>query len=493
MKLNTLLSNIKNQVISINPCNFSNIDIKGLSLNSKLVKKGYLFFCLAGSRYNGLDFINEAYSNGAHAVMVEDNIKIKLPKDSVVISVKDITGCLGFLANKFYDYPIDRLNMTAVTGTNGKTTITFMIENILNTASKQAGVIGTINYRFGRSVFDAKNTTPDILTIHSFMNQMLQNKIKYLVMEVSSHALAQRRIEGLKFDQAIFTNLSQDHFDYHKTKKNYFAAKSLLFTDYLKKEGAAIINVDDSYGLKLIDLIKKNKKSKILTYGIRKKSDVCAKNILLTQGGCRFTVKAPGHKFEVKTRLIGQFNIYNALASISACLALGILEKYIIKGLEEVYAPGRLERVDCSDINIFVDYAHTEDALRNVLSSLNKLKGRGRLILVFGCGGDRDKDKRPKMGKVASELADFVIITSDNPRSEDPEEIISDIKAGISKTNHIASVDRKEAIKKAIDMAGSQDIIIVAGKGHEDYQIVKDKKFNFSDRAVIENILSQRG
>jgi UDP-N-acetylmuramoyl-L-alanyl-D-glutamate--2,6-diaminopimelate ligase len=324
---------------------------------------------------------------------------------------------------------------------------------------------------------------------------MVDNKVKFLLMEVSSHALAQRRIAGIEFNQAIFTNLSQDHFDYHRTKRNYFLAKAALFTGYIKNNGTAIINIDDNYGLKLRDLIRNNKKAKIITYGIKRKSDIIARDISFDSKGCYFTVVGLGHKFNLKTNLVGIYNVYNALASIADCLVLGIPPAYIIQALENIYVPGRLEKVSCwqKDISIFIDYAHTPDALKNVLLSLQRLKGRGRLIIVFGCGGDRDKDKRPKMGRLASQLADFTIITSDNPRREDPLNIISQIRKGIDNNNYTQIVDRKDAIEKALDMAVSGDTIIVAGKGHEDYQILKDKRIDFNDRLVIEEILAKKG
>ncbi|MDD5617849.1 MAG: UDP-N-acetylmuramoyl-L-alanyl-D-glutamate--2,6-diaminopimelate ligase [Candidatus Omnitrophica bacterium] len=491
MNLRHLINNVENQIVSLDnlPRNFLNTDIKGLSLNSKGVKKDYLFFCLPGTRYKGTDFINEAYLNGAKAVILQDAVKLKIPV--AVIKVKDIIKSMGSITSEFYGYPSEKINMTAVTGTNGKTTITFAMENIWKAFGKKSGVIGTVNYRFGENKFSALNTTPDIITINNLLKRMSGNKVKFMMMEVSSHALAQRRIEGLKFNQAIFTNLTQDHLDYHLTKRNYFLAKSVLFTDYLKNNGTAVINIDDDYGIKLTSLIKKNK-NRIVTYGIKRKADISAKDIYFDSCGSRFSVAGLKHKFSVKTNLIGIFNVYNALASIANSLVLGIPDKYIIKGLGNIYVPGRLEKVYCKqrDISIFVDYAHTEDGLKNVLLSLSKLKDKAKLIVVFGCGGDRDKDKRPKMGKVASELADFAIISSDNPRSEKPKDIISDIKKGMRKNNYIEIEDRKEAIKKAIDIAKEKDIILVAGKGHEDYQIIKDKRYPFNDRLVIEKILS---
>jgi len=516
MKLSCLVNDIKDQIISVKYSGdlqrqpglskgaalrsslsrrALNININGLAINSKLAKEGYLFFCLSGTHCKGVDFINEACSNGAKAVILHEDIKVKSP--IVIIRVKDVIRCLASLTAEFYDYPSDRLNMTAVTGTNGKTTITFAIESILQAFKKKAGVIGTLNYRFGNNVFIGQNTTPDIITINELLKQMLGEKIKFLAMEVSSHALAQRRIEGLKFNQAIFSNLSQDHFDYHKTKRNYFLAKTILFKDYLKTGGSAIVNTDDAHGRKLAGLIKKKRKNKIkvITYGIKNKADITARHICFDCNGSRFLVEGLKHKFGVETNLIGVFNVYNALASIAASLILGIPPIYIVKGLKNVFVPGRLEKIVCrqKDISIFVDYAHTEDGLKNVLLSLNELKGYGKLIVVFGCGGDRDKGKRPLMGKVASELADFTIITSDNPRFEDPESIISDIKKGISRENYICITDRKDAIKKAIDMARAGDIVLVAGKGHEDYQIIKDNKFAFNDRLVVEAILNKAG
>jgi UDP-N-acetylmuramoyl-L-alanyl-D-glutamate--2,6-diaminopimelate ligase len=513
MKLIRLVNNIRKQIVSLScpagtsyksqlfrsvddiPRKILNLGVNGLAINSKLVKEGDLFFCLKGTRCRGSDFINESYSNGATAVILDHAIEIKAP--IIAIRVKDSIKALADTANEFYGHPSDKLNMTAITGTNGKTTITFAMENILRAFNKNAGVIGTVNYRFGNNVFPAFNTTPDIITINGLLKQMLGEKVKYLVMEVSSHALDQKRIDGLKFNQAIFTNLSQDHFDYHKTKNNYFSAKSILFTDYIKEGGTALINIDDAYGRRLRDLIRKNKKNKtkVITYGIENKADVSAKDIYFNRNGCRFKAEGLKSKFDVETNLIGTFNVYNVLASIAASLTLKIPREYIKEGLRSIYVPGRLEKVLCSykDVSIFVDYAHTEDGLKNVLQSLNRLKGHGRLIVVFGCGGDRDKNKRPKMGKVASEIADFAIITSDNPRSENPWEIISDIKKGITKDNYIEVTDRKDAIEKAMGMIRSGDILVVAGKGHEDYQIIKDKRIAFNDRLIIEALLSRKG
>lgn len=498
MKLKHLINNIKEQVLSIGSStylnsNFGLVNIKGLSLNSKLVKKGDLFFCLPGLNHKGSDFIKEAYKKESRVIMVDEQVKTKLPGDLLVIRVKDVISSLGIIANKFYGQPLRKLNSIAITGTNGKTSTTYIIESIIKSHRKPVGVIGTVNYRFANNRLIAKNTTPDIITNYDLINRMLKKNIKYLIMEVSSHALAQRRIEGLKFDQAIFTNLSQDHFDYHKTKDRYFIAKSKLFTDYLNKDGVAIINVDDVYGFKLMNLIKKNK-NKILTYGIKRKADINASSILLKNNGSSFIIRYKKLFFSIDTNLIGVFNIYNILAAIASCLVLGIPKESIVKGVRDVYIPGRLELIRSkNNLNIFVDYAHSQDALENILFTLKNLRGPGRLIVVFGCGGNRDKDKRHKMGRVASKLADFVIITSDNPRFEKAEDIIEDIKKGVRNKNCITLGNRRRAIEKAIDIAKSKDIIIVAGKGHEGYQIIRNRKIPFSDHDVIKNILYQRG
>jgi UDP-N-acetylmuramoyl-L-alanyl-D-glutamate--2,6-diaminopimelate ligase len=470
------------------------IDIKGLSLNSKLVKSGDLFFCISGLHHKGSDFISEARKNGAVCVIVGEKIRAKVLADMVVVKVKDVIRCLGVIANKFYKETLDEIYAVGITGTNGKTSITYIIESILLAHGKKAGVMGTVNYRFGSEHSIAKNTTPDILTIYEFIEKMFNKRIKHLIMEVSSHALAQRRIEGLKFNQAIFTNLGQDHFDFHKTKSNYFSTKSKLFHDYLKNKGVAVINIDDDYGLKIIKTLNKSKKYKVYSYGINKKADINARNILADDSGCSFEIETTKHKLKVETNLIGEFNVYNILASTAACLHLGIPVNSIVKGLKHIYIPGRLELVSLDNkIRIFIDYAHTEQALRNVLSSLRRQKGQGRLIVVFGCGGNRDKDKRHKMGRAASELADFSIITSDNPRFESPKAIISDIEKGLINNNYLAIIDRKAAIKKAIDMAGRQDIVLIAGKGHEDYQIIRDRRVAFNDKIAIKEILSKKG
>mgnify|MGYP001615750728 CR=1 FL=1 len=366
--------------------------IQGISLHSKRTKQGYLFFCLCGTLFKGRDFIAEAWKNGATAVVMDEPLTHKVPRNVTIISVKDSSACLVSAVNAFYGSPVEKVNLTAITGTNGKTTITFLLENILAAHNTPAGIIGTVNYRFGKKLFQAPNTTPDIVTTFDFLNQMVHAKIHFLFMEVSSHALAQNRIRGLRFNQAIFTNLSQDHFDYHLTMRRYFDAKSLLFTQHLKENATAIINSDDDYGARLATIIKKDKRIRLMTYGIKRKATVGATKLRFHANGSSAIIRSPRHSFPLSTNLLGLFNMYNILASVGTCLALDIPIPDIVSGLKNVIIPGRLERIPCDrGIRIFVDYAHTEDALRNVLLTLRSLREKGRVIVVFGCGGDRDR------------------------------------------------------------------------------------------------------
>lgn len=509
MKLGFLIEAIKDELVSIrfqnqslsfvssavsNDCVFLNSDIQGISLHSKRLKKGSLFFCLSGAKHQGSDFIADAYSNGAIAAVVEENFNCSVPKDMVLITVKNIRACLGRALNTFFDFPLEKLNLTAVTGTNGKTTITYLLESVFRAHKTPSAVIGTVNYRLAGRSFRGDNTTPDIVTIFELLGRMVHENIRFLFMEVSSHSLAQDRIRGLRFNQAVFTNLTQDHLDYHATMRQYFDAKTVLFRRYLHEKGTAVINIDSPYGKKLAAIAKKAANVELVTYGIQGKALLRATGIRFHSEGTEATIHAGRRRFRLRTNLLGSFNLYNILASIGVALRLQVSCDVIAEGLRDVYVPGRLERIPAKrGLRIFVDYAHTEDALRNILLTLCGLKKKSKLIAVFGCGGDRDTTKRAAMGKVAAQLCDQVILTSDNPRSEDPQKIIDDIQRGIRTKNYLSVVDRKEAIKKAIAMAQNRDIIVVAGKGHEDYQIIKNEKTPFSDRRVIEDILAEEG
>lgn len=464
----------------------ANIKIKGITSNSKRVKKGFAFVAIKGSRQDGGRFINEAVDNGACLVVVKrSNYKQNIPKD---VKRLEVDNCRKFLAkevSKYYGFPSDKLKLVGITGTNGKTTIAYLIEALAKKSASSCGVIGTINYRFPGKTIQAQNTTPGPEELQKLFFQMLAKKVKYCAMEVSSHALDQDRVEGIKFRRAIFTNLTQDHLDYHKDLENYFLAKAKLFRS-LPASGIAIINNDDPYGCR----IKKITGAKVMTYGIRNRAMVSARDIDFRMHSTEFTLVAPKINVRIRTSLVGRHNIYNLLAAI----AWGISEKIKIKDIKSAVegfknVPGRLERIGSKkEFAVFVDYAHTPDALFNVISSLRPLV-RGRIIVVFGCGGERDKLKRPKMGKIVTGLADYAIITSDNPRSDDPGQIIRDICAGIDKNNYCIIPERFKAIRKGLALVKKGDCLLIAGKGHEDYQILKNKVLDFCDRKVARECL----
>lgn len=462
------------------------IKIKGITANSKQVKKGFVFAAIKGNRQDGNCFINEAITRGAAVVVAQKNTpKIKIPQKVKLITVNDCRKFLAKTANKFYGFPSAKLKVIGITGTNGKTTISYLIEALAKESGYACGVIGTINYHFKGKVIESKNTTPGCVELQSLLAKMREGAVKYCAMEVSSHALDQDRVAGIRFNCAIFTNLTQDHLDYHKNLENYFLAKARLFRS-LPSSGVAIINNDDRHARR----IKRLTKAKILTYGIETPSAVMAKDIDFGIHGAKFTLVAPKINLRIKTHLVGRHNIYNLLAAI----AWGISAKLSIKDIQSAIEKfrnicGRLEKVACKKgFTIFVDYAHTPDALFNVISALKPLV-KGKIITVFGCGGERDKLKRPKMGKVVTDLADYAIITSDNPRSEDPLRIIKDVCAGIDKNNYCLKPERFEAIRAGLSMAKKNDCLLIAGKGHENYQILKDEAVHFNDKEAVRKCL----
>jgi UDP-N-acetylmuramyl-tripeptide synthetase len=392
---------------------------------------------------------------------------------------------LAKLTAEFYGNPSLKIKVVGVTGTNGKTTITYLLEALIKEAKFSPAVIGTINYRFKDKIFPAKNTTPGPVELQSLLMDMSLEGIDYAVMEVSSHALDQDRVEAINFHSAIFTNLTQDHLDYHNTIENYFQAKAKLFRN-LKPSSLAIINNDDACAGKLKGLTR----ARIVTYGINTPADITAEDIKFDISHTEFSLVTTKGKAEFKSGLIGRHNVYNLLAVVAWSVKEGIDFSIAKSALEKFnVVAGRLERIDSDGgFSVFVDYAHTEDALANVIRTLRQLS-RNRIIVVFGCGGERDRTKRPKMGYVVSELADYAIITNDNPRSEDPQEIISGIKMGIKKGNYCVIPDRFEAIKESLILAKPGDVVLVAGKGHEDYQILKDGKRHFDDREVVRECL----
>lgn len=462
------------------------IEITGIACDSKKVSDGSLFVAIKGASQDGHKFIDEAVNKGARIVVHQEPFDAcPAGGKAVFIRVKDTRKALGRLAARFYGNPSAALKVVGVTGTNGKTTITYLIENILAGAGFNPAVIGTINYRFNGKAVPAGNTTPGPVDIQSLLADMLKNKVNYAVMEVSSHSLDQDRVEAVRFSHAIFTNLTQDHLDYHGTIDNYFQAKARLFRK-MPGGSVSIINNDSPYAKDIVSLTG----SRVLTYGLTEQCDVYATDINFNVSGTSFTAHTPRGELDIRSALIGRHNVYNLLAAI----AFGVSEKLKTSSISSAirdfkFVPGRLERIDRGqDFFVFVDYAHTDDALVNVLTALRELSKK-RIIAVFGCGGDRDKAKRPKMGKAVSQLADFALITSDNPRSEDPQSIIKDILKGIDKDNYKVVEQREKAIKEALSMARSGDIILIAGKGHETYQITKGRSAPFDDREVVKQCL----
>jgi UDP-N-acetylmuramoyl-L-alanyl-D-glutamate--2,6-diaminopimelate ligase len=475
--------------------NFKNLDVKSINTDSRNIKEGEMFFALKGYHVNGHKFINQAVNNGASCLVVDSNLAFHLSQEFskiVIIGASDTRQALIKLAAVFYRKKIGNLKLIAVTGTNGKTTTTYLIESILKTAGFKTGLIGTIDYHLPNHVDASVNTTPGISELYRYFSLMNQEQVKYCIMEVSSHALDQDRVGGLSFLRAVFTNLSRDHLDYHKNFKNYFYAKRKLFTLILPKYGQAIINTDDPFGKILIKSIK----VPVVSYGLTDKPILTAQDIKLSPQGSKFLMKFKNINLTVKTKLFGIYNVRNILAAAGTCLSLGIKPAHVIKGIMRLdNVPGRLQLVASKGkARIFIDYAHTPIALKTVLESFNLLKkqeNKKRIIVVFGCGGERDKIKRPQMGRIASKLADIVILSSDNPRSENPRDIIEDIEKGIHKKNFISIVDRYKAIKKAVMLAEDDDLVLVAGKGHENLQIFKDRAEKFNDSLAIKQALAQ--
>ncbi|TAM38818.1 UDP-N-acetylmuramoyl-L-alanyl-D-glutamate--2,6-diaminopimelate ligase [bacterium] len=455
----------------------ADMKIKGITCNSKDVKKDFAFVAIKGNSRNGNCFIGEAIARGACIVVVQGGVpEIKIPAAVRLITVKDSRSFFAQACAEFYHYPSRDIRVIGITGTNGKTTITYLIETIAKKAGYGCGVIGTISHRFKDKVIKAKNTTPGAGDLQGYLSKMLKQRVRYCAMEVSSHALDQERVGEINFSHAIFTNLTQDHLDYHRNLEDYFQAKAKLFRS-LPEDSTAIINNDDKYSRRL----KRLTGAKVITYGINNKSIVMARDIKFSIDGSSFTLVAPKIKAKIRTGLAGKHNIYNLLAAIAWGLSEDLDFKDIKSGIEQFKTvPGRLEKVNCDrGYDIFVDYAHTPDALFNVITALRPLV-RGRIIVVFGCGGERDRFKRPKMGRIVTRLADHAIITSDNPRSEDPLRIIQDIRKGISKNNFCEIPDRLKAIKAGLSLARKGDCLIIAGKGHED---------NHSDRKAVQKCL----
>ena len=469
-----------------------NPSIRTLAHDSRKVEPGTLFVCMPGVTVDGHLFAAEAINKGAVAVLAEH--EIETPGNVPVLLVKDVRKAVEQLAPWFFGEPASKLRLIGVTGTNGKTTTTHIIRDIFTKAGRPCGVIGTLHTLIGDRVIAVKNTTPDVLDLQATLRDMIDSGMQYAAMEVSSHALALGRVAGCEYDSAVFTNMTQDHLDFHHTMENYRDAKAMLFRQLdqanpAKKNKSAIANMDDPAGKYMLECTQARK----ISYGVERTASIRAIDIDMSPEYSRFLVTGEWGDFAVRSKLTGMFNIYNMLSAIGVALAEGIPISDIQAALEQFdRVPGRFERVEIDrPFSVIVDYAHTPDGLENVLRTAKQFV-QGRLIVVFGCGGDRDRTKRPIMGTLAASYADHVIVTSDNPRSEDPEFIIGQIMAGIvapdlrRKTDTIT--DRKMAIERALDMGRAGDVILIAGKGHENYQILADRTIHFDDREVVREL-----
>ena len=467
-------------------------EIDGIFYDSRRVQKNGLYVAMRGARVDGHQFTEQAIERGAAAIVVE---RPESHARATALVVPDSRAALADLAFTFFKKPALRLKMAGVTGTNGKTTTTFLIKHILESAGWLSGLIGTVRYEIAGRILPAIRTTPESLDLQEMLAQMTNAGCKAAVMEVSSHALAQDRVRGLEWDVAVFTNLTQDHLDFHRTMADYFEAKARLFTGLKeqrnKTSAVAVVNFDDPHGEKLVARL--GRETPVLTYGHSPRADFRASNYRAEFTGTFFQLDARGKIYLVRLPLIGRFNVSNAMAALAAASSLGVgLREAVLSLARAPQVPGRLEAVPAKrQFQVFVDYAHTDDALLNVLKTLRELEPR-RLVVVFGAGGDRDKQKRPLMGRVADQYADYSIITSDNPRKEDPLTIIADVKKGFRSTNFEAVPDRTEAIARAIALAQPRDIILIAGKGHETYQEFADHTIPFDDRQVALRALENR-
>lgn len=451
--------------------NMKRAEITSLEFDSRKVKPGAVFIAIQGERCDGHNFIDDVIKEGAVAVITQKKMTIELPQ----IVVENTRVVMGKLARKFYG-DFDDISKIGITGTNGKTTTSFLIHSILETAGKNPGLIGTIYY-IGKTRIKAERTTPESLDIFKLIDQFKSEGAKAVVMEVSSHALSLKRVDDIKFQAAIFTNLSQDHLDFHRTIDDYKKAKLRIFS-LLEKDGFAIFNLDDPVSEQINSMNFNN----TMTYGVKNRGDVWAEIISNSIDGLKVEVFYNNRRYRINSNLIGDFNIYNILTAFATGVAMNIDIDAIIAGIEKLRnVRGRMERVVD---NIFVDFAHTPSALENVLKSLKKYT-RGLLIIAFGCGGDRDRGKRPMMGAIASSLADLTILTSDNPRSESSESIIGDIEKGMKNNNYKIIEDRREAIRFAISLKKENDIVLIAGKGHEEYQTIGNRTSKFDDAEVI--------
>ncbi len=473
MKLSELLKGIK--VIN----DYADVEIGDVTEDSRLVKEGDLFICIKGASFDGHGIASEMLEKGAAAIVCERDLGLE---NQVIVD--NSRAALSPICANFFGNPAKKLKLIGLTGTNGKTTTAFLIKQILESCGKKTGLIGTVMNMVGSEVYPAHYTTPAPYELQSLFAKMVEAGCEYCVMEVSSQALAQGRVNGLSFLLAAFTNLTQDHLDYHKTWENYFESKRILFENC----ETAVTNVDDKYGLKIVEALP----CRIRTYAVKNlNSDYTARNVAFAPDGVKYELVCE-QIGRVECPIPGRFSVYNSLCAASVALELGFNFRDVVIALSKTNGvKGRIEVVPTdTDFTVIIDYAHSPDGLENIITSLKEI-ARGRVVTLFGCGGDRDKSKRPKMGRIAAELSDFCIVTSDNPRSEEPSKIIEDILEGMKgiKTRYKVIENRKEAIEWAVRNAKENDIILLAGKGHETYQILRDKTIHFDEREVVKEAL----
>lgn len=480
MQLKTLLASIPVREIIGQP----DRTVESIAYDSRRVQRNGCFVALRGEKSDGHDFVDQAIEKGAEVIVAE---RAEKHSRATCVVVENTRSALADLAATFYGFPARKLKMAGVTGTNGKTTTTFLIKHICEKAGLRCGLIGTVRYEIAERVLPAPRTTPESLDMEELLAQMLNAGCRAAAVEVSSHALAQDRTRGLEWDVAVFTNLTQDHLDFHGTLENYFDAKAKLFEQLRhqskKSKAVAVVNIDDRYGQKLLARI--NKQISVVTFGVGARADFRSSNYRHELGATTYQLDARGKSYLVRVPLIGRFNVANSMAALAAANALGLgLREAVLSLAKAPQVPGRLEIVPAKrQFQVFVDYAHSPDALLNVLKTLREL-GPRRLIVVFGCGGDRDKQKRPLMGEVVDRQADFAIITSDNPRKENPDAIIAAVEKGFRSDRFEKIPDRAEAIARAIEIAQPRDIVLIAGKGHENYQEFADHTVPFEDIQV---------
>jgi len=488
-KLSTLFAGVEADV----PASAGDLDIRQVACDSRKVQPRALFFALHGAKANGNAFIRDAVSRGAVAIASEEVVPATMPSSVAWIRVAHARRVLAMTASNFFGHPAAALQLVAVTGTNGKTTTTSLVDAIIKASGAKTGLFGTIAYHTPLGDYPAPNTTPESVDLQGFLAEIRDAGGRYSVLEASSHSLAMDRLWGCHFAAAVFTNLTREHMDYHKTFEDYFAAKLRLFDGTgAGAPDAAVLNTDDEYGKRMAGLAKN-----AITYGLTSGAELTAKKFQLTFSGLSFTAQTPKGKIEIESSLVGRINVYNILAAIGAAQALELSNEVIASGIRSLKSvSGRFQPIAMGQpFLVVVDYAHTDDALENLIRTARELNPKGRVITLFGCGGLKDRTKRPVMGEVAGRLSDLTILSSDNPKSEDPLKIISDIVVGLQKTHgkYMIEPDREKAVGLAIDEARAGDILLLAGKGHENYQILADRTVEFDDRQVARRALRERG